>query len=190
MLSIFFQMMRIFKLQLVGVMLFVIQAAMAIPNENDRNLQRELKKIYGKHDYVLLPLKVPEKFNPAGTFFQIKSSINDAQLPAYVYIGRVNIVRSAAATGKKSDNAEYFDYFILFNASKAVNLVRVTNYQSSYGEMISSPGWLRKFIGHAHPKPLEVGRQIDAISGATISVNNITFDIRQKSYILQELALN
>ena len=168
-------------------MLFLVLAVKSIPNETDRNLQRELKKIYGKNEFMLMPMKIPDKFNPTGTFHQIQSSLKGSQLPVYVYIGRVSTVRSAAATGKKSENAEYFDYFILFNSSRAVSLVKVTNYQSSHGAMISSPGWLRKFVGHAHPKPLEVGRQIDAISGATISVNNITFDVRQKSYILHEI---
>lgn len=169
-------------------MLFLVLTVQSMPNATDRNLQRELKRIYGKSEFMLMPMKVPEKFNPSGTFYQIQSSLTDSQLPVYVYIGRVSIVRSAAATGKKSDNSEFFDYFILFNSSKAVSLVKVTNYQSSHGQMISSPGWLRKFIGHSHPRPLEVGRQIDAISGATISVNNITFDVRQKSFILQEIA--
>jgi len=79
-------------------MMFLVLAVQSMPNATDRNLQRELNRIYSKNEFTLMPMKVPEKFNLTGTFYQIQSSLAENQLPVYVYIGRVSIVRSAAAT--------------------------------------------------------------------------------------------
>jgi Na+-translocating ferredoxin:NAD+ oxidoreductase RnfG subunit len=83
---------------------------------------------------------------------------------------------------------DFFDYFILYDENLVINKVQILQYQSSHGEMISSPGWLKQFKGYSKSKSLEVGKQVDAISGATISVNNLTWDIKQKTLLLSEIA--
>lgn len=158
----------------------------AVPDATDRQLQRELNKIFKKQGVELVEMSVPAKYNLHGKYYRIE---NQTHSPVkYVYVGRVNTVRSSSANSSAGENSEYFDYFILFDENKIISQVRIIDYQASHGEMISSPGWLKKFVGHKSSKPLEVGRQVDGISGATISVNKITFDIRQKTHILSEIA--
>ena len=48
-------------------------------------------------------------------------------------------------------------------------------------------GWLNQFIGYDGTKTLRVGKEIDSISGATISAYGITTDIQQKTFYLQSL---
>lgn len=61
-----------------------------------------------------------------------------------------------------------FDYMVLFNSKKEIQLVKVLVYRENYGGEISSRRWLKQFIGLSKPKPF-----VDAISGATISVFNM-----------------
>ena len=61
-----------------------------------------------------------------------------------------------------------FDYMLLFNSEKEIQLVKVLVYRENYGGEISSKRWLKQFIGLNKPKPF-----VDAISGATISVHNM-----------------
>jgi hypothetical protein len=165
----------------------LITMSFNLPDVSDKQLRKELSRLLAKKEYSLNELAVPAKYKLMGHFYEIESAHLKPSGLRYVYAGRVNTVRSAASTGKTGESADYFDYFILYDSDRKVLQVKITNYQSSHGEMISSPGWLKKFAGYSANKPLEVGRQVDAISGATISVNNITFDIKQKTHILAEI---
>ena len=88
---------------------------------------------------------------------------------------------SNPADNNSEFESEYFDYFIIFNSEKVVESVRVYNYQATHGQEVSSPGWLRQFVGYMGKQSLTVGNEIDAISGATISANAITHDIQLRT---------
>ena len=107
----------------------------------------------------------------------------------YVYIGRVLTCRvegcSAQSERIKSGKSEYFDYFILFDASPAILSVEVFNYEATHGQEITVKGWLKQFNGYRADKELVAGRDVDAISGATTSVNSISSDIYDKTSLLK-----
>ena len=68
--------------------------------------------------------------------------------------------------------------------------VEIFNYQATYGYEITNKRWLKQFIGFGEDELLEVGKNIDAISGATISVHAITYDIQEKTDFLRQLSLD
>ena len=79
---------------------------------------------------------------------------------------------------------EKFDYMILFDSLGVVDYVQVLDYPGDHGYEISNKKWLKKFKGYAGGK-LRYGKEIDAISGATISANSITQDIKQVHHAVQ-----
>jgi hypothetical protein len=112
-------------------------------------------------------------------------------------VGSVRLVRSCNAevcgAGSVSDEipaAEYFEYFLITDNSSNVIHVEVFNYQSTKGHEIMSKSWLRQFVGYKPDKNLVFGRDIDGISGATISARAITEDIPLAVKALQELMTN
>jgi hypothetical protein len=124
-----------------------------------------------------------------GQFFRIQGAVKSG----YAWVGRVNSCRSGGCSGNQqtavpADPAgEYFDYFILFDASANVASVRVFNYQATHGHGIMSRGWLRQFNGYSGEKKLEPGKNVDGISGATISVRALAADIEHKTMLLRGL---
>lgn len=124
-----------------------------------------------------------------GRYYQVGTG----QPVGFAYVGRVNTCRSGGCSGDQNSSqlaSEFFDYFILFDRSGKVLQVRVFNYQATHGHGITSRGWLRQFNGYNGSKKLEPGKNIDAISGATISVRSITFDVEEKSRrVRQNLAM-
>jgi len=122
-----------------------------------------------------------------GKFFTVERSAANTGI-RYVYIGRVNSCRSGVCFADQSktgkSDSEYFDYFMLFNEEGVVQLVRVYNYQATHGQEISAPNWLKQFVGYKGTNGLAAGKNIDAISGATISVEGIVADVQQKTKIL------
>ena len=62
----------------------------------------------------------------------------------------------------------------------------VTTYRSSHGAGICSKGWLKQFRGY-HGEEIRLGKEIDSISGATISASSLVEDIQRGYKQMEEL---
>ncbi|MCY1722384.1 FMN-binding protein [Prolixibacteraceae bacterium Z1-6] len=186
------------KLRLGILLLFGILSVAFIPAQNEINykhkaLIKTLQKAGVKNLAAIEEIALPDSVNTAnliqGKYFLINE--NNANEYRYIYVGRVNSCRAdgcSITTSLPADgNSEYFDYYILFDAKKTVQAVKVFNYQATHGQEITAKGWLKQFIGHNGSEPLQVDKNIDTISGATISVYAITFDVEMKTEILKEI---
>lgn len=125
-----------------------------------------------------------------GKFFRILNNSEVSEVK-YVFVGRVNSCRAGGCSisGNSPANmeSEYFDYYIFFDSSKTVKQVEVFNYQATHGYEITAKGWLKQFAGFTGKDSLVVNKNIDGISGATISVYAITSDVQKKSRLLKTL---
>lgn len=172
------------KSVLISIVMILPVMLLASPEALDKNLVRDVEKWLKVDTYELTPVKAPEQPSVSGKYFQIQVA---GQVKGFLYTGRVNTVRSAAARSGQSSYSEYFDYYIFYDPQLTIQKVKVMRYKATHGQMISAPSWLKQFQGYKPGQPLEPGIQVDGISGATISVNNITFDIRKNSRILRDL---
>ena len=57
--------------------------------------------------------------------------------------------------------------------------VDILVYREAYGGEVAYDAWRKQFRGRGPDDPLEVGRDIRSISGATISVNAVTLGVRR-----------
>ncbi len=152
------------------------------------SLKREIKKINNTSNFSIEEDTVfnwKHKNIINGKVFIVNHQDENHPIAKYVYVGRVETCRgggcAAPAPDGFSGNAEYFDYFILFDVQMKVRLVKVFNYQATHGYEVSAKGWLKQFVGFNDEKPLRVGHDIDAISGATISVFRLVGDVERVS---------
>jgi len=162
-------------------------------NYNHKLVEKTLTKSCNLNNPELKELRVPdiieEETTLMGKFFTIESENTDSNI-AHVYIGRVNSCRAGGCSIPNTTPfgaSEYFDYMVCYNNKGEVSLVKVFNYQATHGYEVTAKGWLKQFIGYTTEKELEVGKNIDSISGATISVNGITEDIADKTAILNRI---
>lgn len=160
----------------------------------DRTLQKEVSKFVGDDHIRLEELNVPARlFDPEsvqGKFFRI-SQTSAKKNAKYAYVGRVNSCRQGGCSNPHLsltvETPEYFDYVIVFDDKPAIQLVSVYNYQATHGQEVSTRGWLKQFQGYSGEKTLVVGKSIDGISGATVSVHGITADVQEKVRILKKI---
>ncbi len=176
------------KMKLFLNLFFVlVSAGVAInatpPTNIDKALSAEIKKQFSKADYSVVPIAVPEKYKVAGQFYLLNSTSNP-QIK-YAYFGRVVTDRSGNRGG--SEGADFLDYVAFYSPTFSVQKVKVVRFSSEHGAGVCSAGWLKQFVGLAPGKMLTVGKNVNAISGATATVNLFTFDIQSKTYILKEI---
>ncbi len=70
-----------------------------------------------------------------------------------------------------------FTYVVFFGTDLRIQLVRVIDYGGEHGAEITHKRWLRQFVGKSPNDNLMFKKNIDAISGATISGKSITESI-------------
>ena len=155
---------------------------------DNRQLIKALTK--GAGSFELNELEIPASLAPnsEGKYFQVTGSGSSSI--SFAYVGRVNSCRAGgcSAPGVEANSGfEYFDYYILFNTRGAVEQVKVFNYMATHGQEITLKAWLRQFQDHSVDQDLTVGKQVDGIAGATISVHAITEDVREKTALLRQL---
>ncbi len=80
-----------------------------------------------------------------------------------------------------------FDYMVIFNPDLVIFTSRVLVYREDYGGEIGSKRWLKQFNGKSNGKGMEYEKDIQGISGATISVRSFSFGIKKLSLNIQEL---
>jgi len=158
----------------------------------DKSLQKELQKIGGieKPEWKEIPVSESlAAFSPIQGKFLVLAELNI--LKKYIYVGRVNSCRqggcSNPAEALNIETPEYFDYLIVFDTNLSVLQVKVYNYQATHGQEVTNKGWLKQFQGYDGKRSLTIGKSIDAISGATVSVYGITNDVQEKTKLLKKI---
>lgn len=78
-------------------------------------------------------------------------------------------------------------FLVIFDNDSNVLYSTVIKYREPYGGEIAHPNWNKQFIGYNSYSPFIVGKDIDGISGATISVHSMTRGIHKLSYLIKVL---
>jgi hypothetical protein len=173
-----------------GLLFFsLISGGQVLQNDLPKPIAKFIAGTFGKEEIVLTEKEFSANNFDSDKFFEVHR-IGSSEIKGYLHFGRVNTCRAggcnAPGISGPVEKSEYFDYTILFNPSLEVEDIRVYNYQASYGHEITARGWLKQFKGFSGEKTLEVGKHIDGISGATISVIAITDDVQLKTRLLKE----
>ena len=80
-----------------------------------------------------------------------------------------------------------FDYFIVYNNFAEILKVEILNYRESHGFEICNKRWLKQFIGNNSDSEFEFNSKVDAISGATISVNSLKTSVFKQTQTLKRI---
>jgi len=131
--------------------------------------KKEVLKLFGDKQSVEPILITPERESFSKLIREgdcIYGLLQDGKIVGYLL--------STQAKGR----FDYFDYSIFYSEDLTVLGLMVTVYRSTHGAGICQKKWLHQFVGYNGGK-LTVGREIDAISGATFSTSSMVDDIQR-----------
>ena len=75
-------------------------------------------------------------------------------------------------------------FLAIFNSNKEIENVSIIKYREPYGGEIRNSNWLKQFINYSDSSNYKIGKGIDNISGATISVKSVSKGIHKLSLII------
>ena len=91
-----------------------------------------------------------------------------------------------AVLAKARSKFDDFEYMIYYDQNKSIKAVRVMVYREDYGGEIASKRWLKQFVDKTSESPIEIDRDIQGISGATISYRAITTGIKNITLLMNK----
>lgn len=143
----------------------------------DKKVHKEIQKAFEVTQYELIDVSISDELNSALPL-SLQKGLRRIQSPE----GIVGYSFLGAAPSKTAE----FDYLVLFDTNLEVIHSKVLVYREEYGGEIGSKRWLRQFNGKGGNDRVSAGTNIDAISGATISVRSMT---RAMDKLLQSIGI-
>ena len=70
-------------------------------------------------------------------------------------------------------------FLLILNNEGSILATEVIKYREAYGGEVGNKNWLAQFINSTETSQFKVGKNIDGISGATISVNSLSKGIQK-----------
>lgn len=75
--------------------------------------------------------------------------------------------------------SELITYAVALDAEGRIRKVEILEYREAHGDEIRYPRWRRQFVDKRHGDVLQLGADIQGISGATLSCQHVTDGIRR-----------
>lgn len=158
--------------------LSVFSLGFSIPKKTKKLIDKEILSVFGIESFSKEELYFDEDINKSlllefgkENFYRI--SDNENQI-GYFYYGNAL---------SKVDN---FDYLVIFDNELIIKKIKILAYREDYGGEIGSKRWLKQFNDLSKEDTLVYGKDIKAISGATISARSMTIAINE---LLQSIAI-
>ena len=94
--------------------------------------------------------------------------------------------REAVVIDRVVGKHEFITYAVAVSSDGRVKGVEIMDYRETYGYEVRRPQWRRQFVGKSVGDPIRVDKDIQNISGATLSSVHVTNGVRR---VLQTYAV-
>lgn len=172
------------------ILLAILLAGFTYSGKTGKQIKKSIEHQFDTEAFNLLSLNQNKNVQPNALEPGWYLISTPGGIAGYLYTGRVETCRPGGC--RRSDGeepvtgAEYFDYYLIADTSRKIREVRIFDYHATYGYEITARSWLKQFRGFDGSHPLTAGKEIDGISGATVSVDAMTEEINLR---IQDLKL-
>ena len=164
------------------VLVSFLLVGFGLPKVIQKRVNKEIEKTFQSSTIEMLPVIVPEEINSklptkitGANFFTLSEG---SELLGYAFVDN-----APSKTAK-------FDYLVIFDQDLTVIHTKVLVYREDYGGEIGSKRWLKQFLGKTGNDRVSYENNIDAISGATISVRSMTLSMDKLFQTIGQLQEN
>jgi Na+-translocating ferredoxin:NAD+ oxidoreductase RnfG subunit len=158
------------------------------PQEIKLETEASLKKILGEH----ISLNYEKFIIPTSIKKEVEASSKQKFYSDHIYLYKIhndNQLKAVAFLDNVYGKSLPITFLVVIDLSGNIIGTDIIKYREPYGGAVQNENWEKQFSGKNSNSNLKVGEDIDAISGATISVNSVTKGI-QKILLLYEKIKN
>ena len=163
--------------------LFIHSAAMCNIRERAEEL---IYDHYGKDKII----EYQKYVVPSGRKDLVEKSAGMRYMFPHVYIWRISesdsLIGLAILDNVKGKSLP-ITFITFFDHTGNIIGSHIVKYREDYGWEVGNRRWLDQFLGLHHGSVYAVGKNIDGISGATISVNSVTRGMKRSSLLAELL---
>lgn len=109
---------------------------------------------------------------------QLKSPVEERRVGFERILGKQGVA-GYIYRGRELGKVERMDFAVALDAEGRVKRVLLTAYRESIGGEVKSRRFMKQFEGKRFGNTLQVGRDIDGITGATLSSRAVTLGVRK-----------
>jgi len=156
----------------------VFSLGFSIPKKTKKQIDKEILSVFGIESFTKEELYFDEEINKSlllefgkENFYRISDDENQI---GYFYYGNA------------WSKVDTFDYLVIFDNELIIKKIKILAYREDYGGEIGSKRWLKQFNDLSKEDTIVYGKDIKAISGATISARSMTIAINE---LLQSIAI-
>ncbi|MFT3766036.1 MAG: FMN-binding protein [Minicystis sp.] len=85
---------------------------------------------------------------------------------------------------------ELIDFGVRFDDKGAVSRVEIMAFREPYGDGVVAPRFRNQFVGKTAADPITAGKDIDIVSGATLSSRSVALGVKRDTLVLQTALKN
>jgi Na+-translocating ferredoxin:NAD+ oxidoreductase RnfG subunit len=74
---------------------------------------------------------------------------------------------------------EMITYAVAISPDGTVRRVEILEYRETYGYEVADDAWLKQFVGKTSGSPIKLGKDIQNVSGATLSSKHVTDGVKR-----------
>ena len=163
----------------------------------NKKITKEIKKAFSDEE-IATEIVDDAIFNPnykETDLILVKNKTN--QELGYVTVTLASACKIGGCTmgAEKASEEEYgttmseeFYFMTIYDVNNVIQKIKILEYDATYGYEISARGWLKQFIGKVGGS-LKYDKDIDGISGATISVKSLIKEVNQQDQFLNNITV-
>jgi Na+-translocating ferredoxin:NAD+ oxidoreductase RnfG subunit len=179
----------LFKYIFITAILLVMTLHQNVFSDIKSEVEKTISDVAGSGaNIVFLKYTLPEQAKRA-----IENQIQQKFFGDYVYLWLIcdsDSISGFAILDNVYGKSMPITFLTIFDYSGSITLVDIIRYREPFGGAIASRNWLDQFIGKNSEDNFTFGKNIDSITGATISVGSVTKGIKKltilSQYILQD----
>lgn len=129
--------------------------------------------------------KIPKNIKP-----NIESSVRQKFYGDHVYIYKIfseKKIKAYAILDNVLGKSMPITFIVIFDIDGSIISTDIVKYREPIGGGVSSEKWNGQFKGKNSKSDYTIGKEIDTITGATISVNSVTAGIRKLSLLFDNI---
>lgn len=121
---------------------------------------------------------------------KIEKSVGQRFYKEFVYLWKVyegSELKSVAILDNVYGKSLPITFIVIFDIEGTIKTVEILKYREPYGGQVTERGWLKQFTNKNSGSNFEIGKEINTISGATISSNSVTKGIKKLTLLYEEI---